>query len=135
MKVSILISTYNGGKEIPLLLNSIQRLALGSHEMEVILRDDNSSDGTMEKVSKNYPWVKLIQSKRNIGFVKSSNIAMSHATGDVLCCVNQDTILDSHFLLEGLAAGSYELKVQATAFAENGIERVEDGLLIVYTYK
>jgi GT2 family glycosyltransferase len=103
MKVSILISTYNGGNDIALLLDSIKKLALGSHELEVILRDDNSSDGTIEEVSKNYPWVKSIRGKQNIGFVKSNNIAMSHATGDVICCVNQDTILDSHFLLEGLA--------------------------------
>jgi GT2 family glycosyltransferase len=27
---------------------------------------------------------------------------MTHATGDVICCVNQDTILDSDFLIEGL---------------------------------
>ena len=103
MKVSILISSYNGGKDIPLLLNSMKKLNLGGHELEVILRDDNSSDSTMEKVSKNYPWVKSIRGKQNIGFVRSNNIAVTHATGDVICCVNQDTILDSDFLLEPLA--------------------------------
>jgi GT2 family glycosyltransferase len=102
MKVSILISTYNGGRDIPLLLNSIEKLALGSHELEVILRDDNSSDRTMEKVSKNYPWIRTISGERNIGFVGSTNIAMGQASGDVICCVNQDTILDSNFVLEGL---------------------------------
>ena len=43
--------------------------------------------------------------------------------------------ITTHFIIENLAAGTYELKVQATAWAENGIERVEDGLLIVYTYR
>ena len=42
--------------------------------------------------------------------------------------------ITTHFIIEGLAAGTYELKVQATAQAENGSDRVEDGLLIVYTY-
>jgi glycosyltransferase involved in cell wall biosynthesis len=49
MKVSILISSYNGGTDVPALLDSIEKLALGSHELEVILRDDHSSDGTLEK--------------------------------------------------------------------------------------
>jgi GT2 family glycosyltransferase len=102
MKVSILISSYNGKEHIASLLNSIGRLSLGSHEMEVILRDDNSSDGTAEEVAKNYPWAKLITGTRTLGFGKSNNAAMRNATGDVICCVNQDTILDSHFLLEGL---------------------------------
>lgn len=102
MKVSILVSSHNGETDVPALLDSIEKLALGRHELEVILRDDNSSDDTVEKISKEYKWVKLIHGKRNIGFAKSNNIAMTHATGDVICCVNQDTILDSDFLMEGL---------------------------------
>ncbi len=43
--------------------------------------------------------------------------------------------ITTHFIIEGLAAGTYELKVQATAQTENGSDRVEDGLLIVYTYR
>jgi hypothetical protein len=43
--------------------------------------------------------------------------------------------ITTHFIIEGLAAGTYELKVQATALSEVGSDRIEDGLLIVYTYK
>ena len=43
--------------------------------------------------------------------------------------------ITTHFIIEGLTAGTYELKVQATALAEFGSDRVEDGLLIVYTYR
>jgi len=42
--------------------------------------------------------------------------------------------ITTHFIIAGLAAGTYELKVQATAQAEVGSDRVTDGLLIVYTY-
>ncbi|MFX1568199.1 MAG: hypothetical protein ACFFCV_07515 [Promethearchaeota archaeon] len=45
------------------------------------------------------------------------------------------TSITTHFIIEGLTAGTYELKVQATAAAEIGSDRVEDGLLMVYTYK
>lgn len=43
--------------------------------------------------------------------------------------------LTTQFIIEGLAAGTYELKVQATAVAEVGSDRVEDGLLYIYTYR
>ena len=102
MKVSILISSYNGRGDIPLLMESIKNLVPGSHDLEVVLRDDNSRDGTPHEVVTNYPWVKLIAGTRNVGFAKSNNIAFRHATGDVICCLNQDTILDRHFLEEGL---------------------------------
>lgn len=102
MRVSILISSYNGQKDIPRLMDSIKDLVLGSHDLEVILRDDNSRDGTAGVVAADYPWVTLIAGTRNVGFVRSNNIAFRHATGDVICCLNQDTILEPHFLLEGL---------------------------------
>ncbi|MHA2259890.1 MAG: hypothetical protein ACXACO_18155 [Promethearchaeota archaeon] len=43
--------------------------------------------------------------------------------------------ITTQFIIEGLAAGTYELKVQVTALAEVGLDRIEDGLLLVYTYK
>ncbi|GAI86184.1 unnamed protein product [marine sediment metagenome] len=43
--------------------------------------------------------------------------------------------ITTHFIIENLAADTYELKVQATAQAQVGLDRVTDGLLIVYTYK
>ena len=103
MKVSIIISSHNGKKYIIPLLDSIEKLSIGSHELEVIMRDDNSSDGTTEEVSRNYPRVKLIAGTQTLGFVRSVNSTIRYTEGDVICCVNQDTILDSDFLLEGLA--------------------------------
>ena len=102
MKVSFLISSYNGQKDIVTLLKSIEKLILGSHQIEVVLRDDNSSDRTAKVVSEKYPWVKLINGKATLGFAKSMNIAFEAATGEILCGVNQDVVLEERFLLEGL---------------------------------
>lgn len=104
MKISILISSYNGKKHLAALLDSIRDLNLGGHELEVIVRDDKSTDGTPEALSSNYPWVKLIRGDRNIGFSNSNNILFEQASSDVLCFINQDSVLEKNFLLEGLAA-------------------------------
>ena len=42
--------------------------------------------------------------------------------------------ITSQFIIEGLAAGTYELEFQATALAEVGSDRVEDGLLYIHAY-
>lgn len=103
MDVSILISTYNGAEDVRLLLDSILALETESLEIEVIIRDDNSSDDTVHIVECDYPWVKLIKgSTTSLGFGRSTNIVMEHARGDTICCVNQDTLLHPHFILEGV---------------------------------
>ena len=76
MKVSILISTYNGERDIRSLLDSIQDLEMETFELEVILRDDSSADNTVEIIEQEYGWVDLIKGKGgNVGFVISNNIA------------------------------------------------------------
>ena len=102
MKVSFLIPCYNGKKDIVILLKSIEKLAKGNHQIEIILRDDNSPDGTAKEISENYPNIKLINGKETLGFAKSMNIAFEAAMGEIICGVNQDTVLEECFLLEGL---------------------------------
>lgn len=112
MKISILICTYNGEEDIRSLLNSIKELSLGNYEVEVILRDDSSSDGTADIVEQEYGWVKLLRGEGgNLGFVKSNNIAFKQAAGEIICCLNQDTILHPGFIAAGVAALQSDSKV------------------------
>jgi N-acetylglucosaminyl-diphospho-decaprenol L-rhamnosyltransferase len=101
MKASVIISLYNNLDDLHTLLPSLERQKLDGHEMEVIIRDDGSSDGSSSWVKSNSPWVTIITGK-NVGFSKSNNIAAYHATGDALVFVNADTILDSRFVVAGL---------------------------------
>lgn len=103
MRVSILISTYNGENDIRALLDSIKELEKGCYETEVILRDDSSIDNTVKIVEQEYGWVQLIKANgKNLGFVRSNNIAFQQSTGSLICCVNQDTILHPGFIVEGV---------------------------------
>ncbi len=104
MKVSLLIPCYNMKGHIRALLDSVARLETGAHELEVILRDNASSDGSPDVVAEHYPWVNLIRGEENLGFVGNNNIMFEHSTGDVICGVNLDTILAPRFLLEGIKA-------------------------------
>lgn len=104
MKISLLISTYNGMRDVPGLMKSIEGLAREGCELEVLVRDDGSVDGTGDYIKANYPWVRVIGSTGNLGFARSNNALFESSTGDVICLVNQDTVLHRDFIVEGLAA-------------------------------
>jgi hypothetical protein len=70
---------------------------------EVILFDNNSQDGSLEFSEKKYegnPRVRIIKSKVNLGFARGNNIVAKHARGQLLAFLNNDTEVDSNWLLE-----------------------------------
>jgi len=70
-KVQVLLSTYNGEKYLEEQLNSL--LAQDYPNVEILIRDDGSSDDTLailEKYAGHYPNVKVIYGK-NLGVIQS----------------------------------------------------------------
>ncbi len=62
----------------------------GDIEFEVFVVDNNSVDGTVEMVKKEFPQVKLIANKENLGFAKANNQAIRQARGDFILLLNPD---------------------------------------------
>jgi GT2 family glycosyltransferase len=92
--VSIVIVTWNGKKYALECLDSIRALD-ESLEIEVIVVDNASTDGTPDAIRKEYPEVKLLQNEKNLGFAKANNIGLAAATGEFLCLVNSDVVVPS----------------------------------------
>jgi glycosyltransferase involved in cell wall biosynthesis len=70
--VQILLSTYNGEKYIDEQINSL--LLQEGVDISIIIRDDGSSDGTLEKLEifkQRYPQRFVVFQERNIGVVNS----------------------------------------------------------------
>lgn len=55
--------------------------------------DNASTDGSVEAVKQNYPDVKIIQNKKNVGFASANNIALERMCGQYALLLNTDTIL------------------------------------------
>jgi GT2 family glycosyltransferase len=60
---------------------------------EVILVDNNSTDGTVAYVGKEYPSVHLIENKQTYGFAKNNNIGAARAQGKYILILNPDIVL------------------------------------------
>ena len=83
------IVTYNSANEISILMESLKK----SHYFEnisVYVVDNASSDDTVEILRKNYPWVYVYESKRNLGFGKGHNLIINHVKSKYHIIVNPD---------------------------------------------
>jgi N-acetylglucosaminyl-diphospho-decaprenol L-rhamnosyltransferase len=63
-------------------------------DVEVIVVDNNSHDGSADAVAERFPRVRLVRSERNLGFAGGVNRAASEASGEMLLVLNSDARLD-----------------------------------------
>jgi GT2 family glycosyltransferase len=71
----------------------------GENSVEVIVVDNDSSDGSPQMVREQYPWVDLIESGKNLGFAGGNNLALRRAKGRHLLLLNPDTIVHGDALM------------------------------------
>ncbi|MFZ5366155.1 MAG: glycosyltransferase family 2 protein [Patescibacteria group bacterium] len=89
-KVSLLILSWNTKN---LLRDCLASLRLSKFQPEIIVVDNASTDSSLEMVQKEFPEVKLIKNKINLGFAKGNNQAFRQAQGEVIMLLNSDTLV------------------------------------------
>lgn len=92
MSIVISIVEFNTKKLLEDCLQSI----LGQkfkENVKIWVVDNASSDGSVEMIKENFPEVKLIESKKNLGFGAGHNIVFKKANADFFLVLNSDTIL------------------------------------------
>ena len=92
MDLSVLIVNYNVKAYIDQCLRSVQRASQGL-QVEVIVVDNASSDGSVAHIQKHFPWVTCIASPENLGFGRANNLAAAHAKGEFVLYLNPDTVV------------------------------------------
>ncbi|MBI2595331.1 glycosyltransferase family 2 protein [Candidatus Daviesbacteria bacterium] len=91
-KISIIFPNFNGGKEPLDCLKSIKNLNYPKSQLEVIVIDNNSTDGSDLKIKIKFPKVKLIKNKTNLGFAKAINQGIKKSTGQYILITNDDVV-------------------------------------------
>ena len=92
MQLSIIIVNYNSRSLIEQCLVSINNAAVGINA-EIIVIDNNSSDGSKEWLPQKFPGVRYIFNDMNVGFAKASNQGFKISSGSYILFLNPDTIL------------------------------------------
>lgn len=107
-KTTIIILNYNGRYFLKECLDSVFKQSYKDYQ--VIFVDNGSSDGSFEFVKDRYAEMIISKSLRimvndkNYGFSKGNNIGIKEALKDkevkYIVTLNNDTVLDSNFLIE-----------------------------------
>lgn len=77
LDISIIIVTHNNRDEYLRDCLEFLKKACSKKTTEIVVVDNNSLDGTVEWLKKEYPYVKVIANKENIGFARANNQGLS----------------------------------------------------------
>jgi glycosyltransferase involved in cell wall biosynthesis len=93
LKLSVIVPAYNEATTIEALLRQVLEMDI---EMEVVVVDDGSTDGTPEvlKSFESEPRVVVIAHERNCGKGKAIRTGIAHVTGDVVLIQDADLEYD-----------------------------------------
>lgn len=97
MKLSVIIVNYNVKYFLEVCLHSVLRAADGMGA-EIIVVDNDSTDGSIDLVKSKFPSVILIANKDNKGFSKANNQGVAIAKGEYILFLNPDTVMPEDFL-------------------------------------
>jgi GT2 family glycosyltransferase len=92
-KVSVVIVNWNARNYLRDCLVSLRETRDPS-DVEVIVVDNASTDGSPDMVAAEFPEVRLIRSKENLGFAAGNNLGLRNASHPFIALINSDVIVD-----------------------------------------
>ena len=119
MKVSIITVTYNSEKFLADCIESVKKQTYGN--IEHIIVDGNSTDGTLKIIQKNSRDIAKWVSETDRGMYDAINKGIRMATGDIIGVLNSDDMLASADVIMDIVA----------CFDETGKDAVYGDLVFV----
>ena len=111
MKITVITVCLNSARTIEQTIRSV--IGQGYDELEYIIIDGQSTDGTMEIINKYKDKISLIISETDEGLYDAMNNGISKATGDIIGILNSDDWYEQG-----------ALQSVADAFVDSGVEIV-----------
>lgn len=111
--LSVIIPHWNGKQFLETCLDALA--AQTYPNIETIIVDNASTDGSQAYIKANYPDVRLIELDTNTGFTGACNTGMDAANGDFLCLLNNDTEVDPGWAAAVVAAFDREPRIGSVA--------------------
>jgi GT2 family glycosyltransferase len=99
---TVVIPNWNGAHHLPTCLESLRRQTYP--QVEVIVADNGSTDGSLELLACDYPEVQVLALGENRMFAGACNVGIQEAQGEFVVLLNNDTEADPRWLEEIVAA-------------------------------
>lgn len=91
--LSVIIVNWNAGPALAECLGSLLASDPWGREMEVLLVDNASTDGSQRDAARAYPALTLVQNGENRGFARATNQGLRVARGETALLLNPDVVL------------------------------------------
>jgi len=125
--LSIIIVNWNCAPEIYDCIRSVQS-ACKKHLFEIIVSDNDSTDGSVGKIMKDFPDVQIIRNDKNLMFSEGNNIAFKRAQGKYVAIVNPDIVFGENSLDEVFAKAEENRGEIFTVMLKNSDGTVQYGM-------
>jgi len=100
--ISAIIVNFNGRHLLKACLESLYNQSF--RDMEIIVVDNASEDGSVQYVKDLFPDVQLISLSQNMGYASAGNEGLRHSNGRYIALLNNDVELDRRWLENLFAA-------------------------------
>lgn len=100
--ISVIVVNWNSQQDLAACLASLRRQS--DRDFETILVDNGSSDGSVERVRRDYPEVRVLENGANLGFAEACNRGIECSDRSWIALLNNDAEADPHWIEELRAA-------------------------------
>ena len=100
--ISVAIPNWNGEKILPQCLTSLRRALDAAHvtaPVDVVIADDQSTDGAREIVRRDFPEACWIDMEQRSGFGVTANTAVAACANAYVLMLNNDVLVEEDFFL------------------------------------
>ena len=88
--VSVVVPTLDAG---PMLFECLERIDPCRPEVELIIVDNGSTDGSVDKAAERFPLARIIANDFNQGYAQACNQGAAVATGEFVLFLNNDAFM------------------------------------------
>jgi GT2 family glycosyltransferase len=98
-KIRVIVLNFNGGELTIRCLRSLAQAIPPDVDTDLVMVDNASSDGVVDRVEREFPEVRIVRSDRNRGFAGGNNLALRDLDDvDLVALVNNDVTVSPEWL-------------------------------------
>jgi glycosyltransferase involved in cell wall biosynthesis len=101
-EVSVVVTARNAAGCLPLLLKMLDKQTLDPTRWELVLVDDQSTDGTAE-IADAHPRAVVIRAPEHVGLPRGRNIGIAAARAEIIAFTDADCVPDETWLENGIS--------------------------------
>ena len=103
-RVSVVLVNYRSVEDTLAALDALTSLPEFPAQLEIVVVDNASGDGSVEALEKTHHAVVLVTSPTNSGFAGGCNLGVKNSTGDIVAFLNNDARPDHGWVTAALAS-------------------------------